>query len=625
MLARSPAQDVWTAPEPMLVPVGDGSRFIAPIGRIDHFRGRWQKLSSQVPERLDELRTVATIESVASSTRIEGVSLTNEEVGKILGGMEISSFRARDEQEVRGYGDLLELIFEQHAELAITENSLKGFHQILLGHSEKDRPHRGEYKSTPNHVERHGGGRTEIVLRTAGPAETRWWMARLVDELNAGWVGPEWHRLVLIADFVLWFLAIHPFQDGNGRLARALTTLLLLKAGYDYVPYASLERVIEENRVRYYVSLQGSQAAVRENPSAYAEWLEFFLGALEAQQHHLEGRVVELERQQGLSPPARRLLDLVTSRGPLTSSAMSTGLGIADRTVRYHLKHLTESGLLVASAPTAGRLYSLPTEKVRSATSTAPVADPVTATATRSIASGALTALDFDATFQRHATSTPNGRAYATIAVGSATPRSNGLGDTDLDAAEAWAASIQPGAKPVRTTAQMAWWRVPDPPRLDRLQMWLHPGPLLLIHWALDGPGVADNARLVLDPVGLVAYWVHGLTSAARFLAAMDIPEGVFTLGLQTQPAGRPSIVDLDFSRTAPAMGSATADSVPPWQSGVVSSPRDQLADYRTSKPALDDLLRHFSYRHTGASVEKTFDLAAHEAWPPSTLPTRSA
>ena len=143
MLADFPtAQDPWVAPDPMLAPVREGSRFLAPVGRIDHFTGRWRKLRDQAPQALVELRTVAMIQSAGASTRIEGAQVSDAEVKAILSGLSIDSFRARDAGEVRGYDDLQRLIGEQYAELAITENNLKEFHRILLAQSAKDACHR---------------------------------------------------------------------------------------------------------------------------------------------------------------------------------------------------------------------------------------------------------------------------------------------------------------------------------------------------------------------------------------------------------------------------------------------------------------------------------------------------
>ncbi|HET9948995.1 MAG TPA: Fic family protein [Longimicrobiales bacterium] len=155
----------------------------------------------------------------------------------------MDSFRARDESEVRGYGELLQTIFDHSAELPLEERFIKQLHGILLKYSEADAWHRGEYKRTPNHVEvRHPDGRVEVVFQTAAPFDTPRRMQELLEATTSALASGESHPLVVIARFIVDFLAIHPFQDGNGRLARALTTLLL----HEYAPYASLERVVEE-------------------------------------------------------------------------------------------------------------------------------------------------------------------------------------------------------------------------------------------------------------------------------------------------------------------------------------------------------------------------------------------
>ena len=357
-------QPPWTAPRPLLVPVHGGAEALT--HNLDRFSGRWLKLRDLAPQKLSELQQVATIESVGSSTRIEGAALRDNEVAAVLRGLSFDSFRARDEQEVRGYADVLNTIFESHQHIAVTESAIKSLHQMLLGHSTKDARHRGEYKTAPNHVEAtHPDGRRVVVFRTAPPPETRWWMTQLVEEFTVAWDDEGWHPLVLIADFVLWFLTIHPFQDGNGRLSRALTTLLLLKAGYEYVPYASLERVIEDDKVGYYAALRASQATVVSNPSEYRDWLAFFLTALRHQQRALETTLEETFARLRLVAPQERILEAIRSRGPQTSTRLAALLGLSERTVRYHLARLTTTGRLVAPPRRAGRPYSLPSEDQR--------------------------------------------------------------------------------------------------------------------------------------------------------------------------------------------------------------------------------------------------------------------
>lgn len=355
----STGQPPWTPPEPMLAPVAGGAEALTHA--IDRFSGRWQKLRDIAPDTLGELRQVATVESVASSTRIEGVTLSDSEVAAVLAGLTVDSFRARDEQEVRGYGELLETIFADHARMELTESTVKALHQILLRHSEKDAWHRGDYKKGPNHVEAtQPDWSTTVVFRTAPPSETRWWMPRLLAELRAAWDSGDWHPAVLTADFVLWFLAIHPFQDGNGRMSRALTTLLLLKAGYEYVPYSSLERVVEDNKAAYNAALRASQTTVVSDGERYRDWLTFFLTSMRTQQQTLESTLEHALARAGLVPPQQRILDAIRMRGPQSSGRLAEDLGLNPRTVRYHLARLVAAGKLDTSPRRAGRLYALP-------------------------------------------------------------------------------------------------------------------------------------------------------------------------------------------------------------------------------------------------------------------------
>jgi Fic family protein len=213
------------------------------IAELDEFKGAWRALGTLAPERLSALRRVATIESIGSSTRIEGSKLSDREIEKLLSNLEIKSFHARDEQEVAGCAETMELIFQSWDEIILTENHVKQLHRDLLKYGEKDAHHRGEYKTQPNSVAAFDetGKQIGIVFETATPFDT----PRLMTEV-VGWArdlleNRQLHPLLVIAIFVVVFLEIHPFQDGNGRVSRILTTLLLLRAGYAYVPYSSLE------------------------------------------------------------------------------------------------------------------------------------------------------------------------------------------------------------------------------------------------------------------------------------------------------------------------------------------------------------------------------------------------
>src|SRR5450432_4479461 len=147
---------------------------LALIAEIDEFKGAWRALGTLAPERLSALRRVATIESIGSSTRIEGSKLSDREVERLLSHLEIKSFATRDEQEVAGYAETMELVFRSWAEITLTENHIKQLHRDLLKYSEKDAHHRGKYKTLPNNVAAFDetGNQLGIVFETISPFDT---------------------------------------------------------------------------------------------------------------------------------------------------------------------------------------------------------------------------------------------------------------------------------------------------------------------------------------------------------------------------------------------------------------------------------------------------------------------
>lgn len=347
----------------------ESSEIVRLIGELDHFRGTWRKMQEIRAERLMQLRQVTTIESTASSTRIEGVELTDAEVARVLEGISSESFRERDEEEVKGYAELLTLVYESHADIPLTENYLKQLHRVLLGHSVKDERHRGEYKKLPNDVVRKRGEVIEeVVFKTATPFDTPRLMAELTEVTNAALEERALHPLVVIGRFVVDFLAIHPFQDGNGRLARALTTLLLLRTGYDYVPYASLERVIEDNKPQYYVALRETQLAMRDNAADFGSWLFFFLRALKAQQASLASKLHLEKAMLELSGLQQRIADLIAARVRMTGPEIARKLDLTDRAARYHLDVLRSRGIVSARGKKRGAYYTMSTNEPESVT-----------------------------------------------------------------------------------------------------------------------------------------------------------------------------------------------------------------------------------------------------------------
>lgn len=291
------------------------------IARIDEFKGVWRTLGTLAPDRLSALRRVATIESIGSSTRIEGSKLSDKEVEKLLSGLSIQTFDTRDEQEVAGYAELMDLVFGSWADITFDENHIKQLHKILLRHSAKDERHRGQYKTTSYHVAAfdENGTQIGIVFQTATPFDTPRLMQELVTWVNDERHKAELHPLLIIGVFVLVFLETHPFQDGNGRFSRVLTTLLLIQAGYAYVPYSSLESVIELNKENYYFALRQTQASIRSNSPDWQPWLVFFLGSLAEQVRRLEKKV---EREKlvlaNLPELSLRIVEFAREHGRVT-------------------------------------------------------------------------------------------------------------------------------------------------------------------------------------------------------------------------------------------------------------------------------------------------------------------
>ena len=320
------------------------------LSEIDEFKGAWRALGTLAPERLNALRHIATIESIGSSTRIEGSKLTDREIETLLANLEIKRFSTRDEQEVAGYAEVMETVFQAWADIPITENHIKQLHRDLLAYSEKDERHRGEYKKLPNNVGAFDvdGKMIGIVFETATPFDTPQRMRELVEWLATARELKRLHPLLAIAVFIVTFLEIHPFQDGNGRLSRVLTTLLLLQAGYAYVPYSSLESVIEHSKSGYYLALRQTQATIRTDAPNWQPWLIFFMRALQQQKRRLAEKV-EFEKRalSDLPDLAVKILDYVGKRGRVTSRDMVREFGASPNTLKRTFTSLVDKGLLV--------------------------------------------------------------------------------------------------------------------------------------------------------------------------------------------------------------------------------------------------------------------------------------
>jgi Fic family protein len=335
---------------------------LALLSELDEFKGAWRALGTLAPDRLRALRRIATIESIGSSTRIEGSRLTDREVERLLGRLDIRAFGTRDEQEVAGYAEVMETVFQSWADIRPTENHVKQLHRDLLRHSNRDERHRGEYKTLRNDVGAFDdtGRMIGVVFETATPFDTPRRMAGLFAWLDEARASAQWHPLLVTAVFVVVFLAIHPFQDGNGRLSRILATLLLLQAGYTYVPYSSLESVIEGSKEAYYLALRQTQGTLDSDAPDWQPWLLYFLRALQQQKRRLAEKVDRERAAVALTDLAMKILDYARAQGRVTTRDMVREHGASPNTLKSTFGGMVEKGLLARHGGGRSTWYALP-------------------------------------------------------------------------------------------------------------------------------------------------------------------------------------------------------------------------------------------------------------------------
>ena len=332
------------------------------ISELDEFKGRWQAINTLSFDRLSLLKKSATIESIASSTRIEGVKLTDEQVEKLLLKVSKKSLKNRDAQEVLGYADAMNIVLENFNELKISENYIKQLHLIMLKHSSKDLSHCGEYKKISNNVVAidANGKEIGIIFKTATPFETPIKMANLLQWVNNAIELKTMHPLIITAVFVVIFLAIHPFCDGNGRLSRIITNLLLLKFGYRYVHYSSLESVIEYNKDLYYKHLRDCQITLDQKNPQFENWILFFLKSLKKQKDNLEQRVkIEKILQENLDDLHLEILKLLKNHQKLAISDICKLIKANRNTLKVKLKNLVEMKKIKTFGKGRGVVYEI--------------------------------------------------------------------------------------------------------------------------------------------------------------------------------------------------------------------------------------------------------------------------
>ena len=317
---------------------------VALIAEIDGIRGEFKSGLRMTPQAITSLKRSVLVTSAGASTRIEGAKLTDEEVEKVLQGLAVSKFADRDSQEVQGYLETLQNVFDSYERLPLRESTITSLHKELLKYSNKDELQRGKYKQKENTVGvlDESGNVARIMFETTKAFLTPKEMQELVDWTSEALDGNRFHSLLTIANFVVEFLKIHPFEDGNGRLSRVLTNLLLLRAGYTFVQYVSHEQIIERRKDEYYLALRKSQETFKTDRDTIEPWLNFFFSVLKEQANKALMYLEEEHIEDTLSPKQYEVWKYISSVGDASPGEIVKATGIVMSTVRQALQRLVE-------------------------------------------------------------------------------------------------------------------------------------------------------------------------------------------------------------------------------------------------------------------------------------------
>ncbi len=330
------------------------------IGYIDGFKGKWNTVENKENRYLKELRKIATIESIGSSTRIEGATLTDKEVQELLNNIKITKLKTRDEQEVIGYYEVLELIYDNFSDIKLSESYIKQLHQMLLKYSNKDERHRGGYKHLSNKVvATYPTGEQRTIFATTEPALVEGEMRDLVEWTTTQLEQKNIHQLIVIGNFIYDFLSIHPFQDGNGRLSRLLTTLCLLQNDYAFIQYISFENHIEQNKKEYYEVLMTGQKNRGTENERIDKWLVFFLESLKTLTQKLEKKYNVFKSKGGyLNERQKQLKEFITGNQPIKVSDLAKQFpDIQLSTLKKDLRYLRDEQVLTMIGKGKGSVY----------------------------------------------------------------------------------------------------------------------------------------------------------------------------------------------------------------------------------------------------------------------------
>ena len=313
------------------------------ISEIDRFDANWTAIERKEGQSLKELKSLATVRSVGASNRIEGNKMSDEEVDVVLQKIDITKLTDRDSQEVVGYFEVLDLISESYVNISLSESHIKSLHNVLMKYSVNDQWHKGNYKQQSNAVEASfpDGTRQIIFQTTEAGFATEDAIRQLLNWYNSE---TDVHPLIKVASFVYDFLSVHPFQDGNGRLSRLISTFLLLRKGYKWIQYVSFEHEIENRKNEYYQVLRNCQAQ-RPNEDITV-WIQFFLSCLSNIQLQLITKLNKSGLETKLSPREKSIFMIIQNRPNIQSGKIAEKLAIPAPTVKRILSELLKKGLI---------------------------------------------------------------------------------------------------------------------------------------------------------------------------------------------------------------------------------------------------------------------------------------
>ena len=314
------------------------------LAEIDEIKGQFKAGLRMTPQAVTNLKKSTLITSAGASTRIEGAKLTDNEVQKIMHGLAVSKFSDRDSQEVQGYPEKLQNVFENHQTLSLRESIVMSLHKELLKYSNKDELQRGKYKQKENTVGVLGpdGKVARIMFETTRAYLTPKEMQELVEWADDALKNNRFHPLLVIANFIIEFLKIHPFEDGNGRLSRVLTNLLLLRSGYVFVQYISHEQLVEKRKDEYYIALRKSQETFKTDHETIEPWLNFFTLVIKEQATKALAYLEEEKVEDTLSPKQLKVWKHISTVDDASPAEIVKATGVLMPTVRQALDRLIE-------------------------------------------------------------------------------------------------------------------------------------------------------------------------------------------------------------------------------------------------------------------------------------------